>query len=302
MEALDEACRLIEQAKRVFEAETKQNQLAALSKKVSQLESENRALKRTVAVLQEKRKQDRDRVRQWENAFSQSQEALPAPKHSRTNWSPSDVITQLASEPVTSQTAASQVGASQLPMSSQPIISASLPLESDDVPSDIAIDDLNGIISSSPVDTHSAAVEPAADVPDDPALKALLNRDWHPSDFIVNPDHGRAYTEVVRGNKRQCLHGRDCEDCAKFYDMLGERGAAAIQKASRHREEWTRQETPPGFWRSDFVDTQQHAKEKGDLAAKRAVEANHRLEEALNGGKYLFRDRALREMVNGLRK
>ncbi|PRT54159.1 DNA endonuclease ctp1 [Wickerhamiella sorbophila] len=276
MNQLDEAVRLIAQAKKeLCEADPEH-----LRKRIRQLESENHALRQTVKILSDKRSQDRERVRQWETAFSQSESAK---KHQKTTQLPSDSLTQLASEPQAEQ---DDPKLPDLPPSSQPIVTASLPLNSDDVLSDEPLDD--SILESSPTE-------------DDP-LKHIIAREWHPSDFVVNPNYGKAYTEVVRGNQRQCLHGNDCEDCAKFYALLGNGGNALIQMASRHREDWRRQETPPGFWRSEFVDTQHQAQEKSDLATKRAVEANRRLEEALVNGQYLFRDRALREMVNGLRK
>lgn len=275
MNQLDEAVRLIEQAQKEFQnADSEQ-----LHKRIKQLESENKALRQTVEILQSKRSQDRERVRQWESAFSQSESSR---KHRKMTQIPSDPVTQLASEPQTEQ----DQQLPGLPPSSQPIVTASLALNSDDLLSDEPLDD--SILQSSPTEA-------------DP-LKAISNREWHPSDFIVNPNYGKAYTEVVRGKQRQCLHGNDCEDCAKFYAILGERGNALIQKASRHREDWRRQETPPGFWRSDFVDTQNQVQEKSDLAIKRATEANRRLEEALVSGQYLFRDRALRTLVNGLRE
>ena len=158
------------------------------------------------------------------------------------------------------------------------------------------------------------------------------NRQWHPSDFIVNPDFNDnlpyAYRETVRGAKRQCEHGVDCRDCTEvwlhmtsniskrliqFYKAAGpglqpagpqwssaankenDGVRATINMVSRHRNRWQRQVSPPGFWRSEFPNTQEAEEDKKQMKQYRDTEAKKRLAEAMKGGKWLFRDPALRK-------
>jgi hypothetical protein len=76
--------------------------------------------------------------------------------------------------------------------------------------------------------------------------------------------------------------------------------SSVINKGSRHRDRWERQPSPPGFWRSDFPNTQETAEEKQVLEAYRSKEANRRFEQATMNGKYLFRDLMIREHLTKL--
>lgn len=60
---------------------------------------------------------------------------------------------------------------------------------------------------------------------DDEFLTYVNKHDWMPQDFIINPlvndGIGYEYHEVVRGNKKKCQHGVDCQQCEKFYQLAG---------------------------------------------------------------------------------
>lgn len=77
--------------------------------------------------------------------------------------------------------------------------------------------------------------------------------------------------------------------------------AMMINKVSRHRAAWDRPKSPPGFWRSDFPNTQEALEEKRQAEERLKREARVRFLEAMKGGggsnKYMFRDPVLRERV-----
>ncbi|KAF7306020.1 SAE2 domain-containing protein [Mycena chlorophos] len=105
--------------------------------------------------------------------------------------------------------------------------------------------------------------------------------------FGINPARNggmdQEYDEVVRGaDKRRKLHGEDCECCRGYYENVGpmpnrlqpplwrsppkdppppptreEQIAAHKQSVSRHRSDWKRAKTPPGYWTIGFPNTQQ---------------------------------------------
>lgn len=139
------------------------------------------------------------------------------------------------------------------------------------------------------------------------------------NDFVINPayngDLDYAYAETVRGSKRQCEHGGECRQCDEFYKMAGpglvsaapqwaissngdavdERGRKlgmeeTINASSRHRNRWKRAPSPPGFWRSDFPNTQEVAEEKRLAEETRRKEVEARYKSATAGGKWMFRE------------
>jgi hypothetical protein len=62
-------------------------------------------------------------------------------------------------------------------------------------------------------------------------------------------------------------------------------------KHGKHRHRYTRRQSPPGFWNTDFPSTQDNEKDRaeGEKREKRAIEERHR-EAMRNGGRWLFRD------------
>lgn len=132
---------------------------------------------------------------------------------------------------------------------------------------------------------------------------------------------------------KQCEHGYNCSDCSKvidiliyiniygfyslsnqFYEAAGHGFAPATpqwnsqnklfmsstNKGSRHRDRWERRPSPPGFWRSDFPNTQETEDEKRALEQYRNKEAEKRFEQAIVSGKYLFRDQNIRHHLTKL--
>ncbi|KAK7203472.1 hypothetical protein BZA70DRAFT_282577 [Myxozyma melibiosi] len=154
-------------------------------------------------------------------------------------------------------------------------------------------------------------------------------REWILEDFIVNPSyanqHGipHAFHEVTRNREeRACLHGTDCARCKDFYAAAGPhvglpsgprwndkspaagvavaspsvtaREKSLIDKVSRHKSNWEEPPSPPGFWRSDFPNTQEAAEDRAEARRRNREKVGERLEEALRNGRFLFKDPALR--------
>ena len=69
------------------------------------------------------------------------------------------------------------------------------------------------------------------------------------------------YTSVVRGKEaRSKLKGRKCKECEAFLQVmesaLGSENARELcQSCSRHRHEFTPENTPDGFWKLGFADS-----------------------------------------------
>ncbi|KAK9238192.1 hypothetical protein V1525DRAFT_401799 [Lipomyces kononenkoae] len=155
-------------------------------------------------------------------------------------------------------------------------------------------------------------------------------REWTLEDFVINPNYNHnidyAFHDVVRGRERNCVHGKDCRDCGAFYKLVGPvtplpsgpkwndnspatpsradkgtpGGDEAVRKliatASRHRSLWERPQSPVGFWRSEFPNTQEEIEEKREARRRYQEKVQERYEEALKNGKYLFKDKAFRPM------
>ncbi|KAI0271267.1 hypothetical protein BC834DRAFT_922125 [Gloeopeniophorella convolvens] len=105
------------------------------------------------------------------------------------------------------------------------------------------------------------------------------------AEFEINPTANAgvpfAFDEVVRGRQhRHALGAGDCEECREWYAAIGplpprleaprwnspspppagEPDSASVhahrQAVSRHRAQWARAPTPPGYWDIGFPDTQ----------------------------------------------
>ena len=82
------------------------------------------------------------------------------------------------------------------------------------------------------------------------------------------------YTSVVRGKEaRSKLKGRKCKECEAFLQVmesaLGSENARELcQSCSRHRHEFTPENTPDGFWKLGFADSMP-AGESFPLGSKR---------------------------------
>lgn len=78
--------------------------------------------------------------------------------------------------------------------------------------------------------------------------------------------------------------------------------SSMVNLVSKHRSHWERPKSPPGFWRSDFPNTQEVAEDRQKAAERSKQEAKNRLSEVMGGGgrkrsRYMFRDPKLRELV-----
>lgn len=71
-----------------------------------------------------------------------------------------------------------------------------------------------------------------------------------------------------------------------------------VSSGSRHRNRWQRPPSPPGFWRSEFPNTQEQEADKRIAEEQQAELAKIRLAEALKpDGAYMFRKEEYREAV-----
>lgn len=152
----------------------------------------------------------------------------------------------------------------------------------------------------------------------DLSINPIRNRPWIPEDFKINPakngDLDFAYHSVLRGENRQCVHGKSCKDCENFYRVAqgdkipksntGLRWNAQspvtqniIAKTSRHRTIWDRVESPPGFGDFDFPDTQQQKKNREKSDKIRDKKAYERLYSAINNGRFMFRNKTFNEAL-----
>ncbi|KAK9457160.1 DNA repair protein endonuclease SAE2/CtIP C-terminus-domain-containing protein [Dipodascopsis uninucleata] len=167
--------------------------------------------------------------------------------------------------------------------------------------------------------------------------KPVGEREWTLEDFVINPNFNHnldyAFHEVIRGQDRQCLHGRECRNCEKFYKTIGnvpslpsgpkwnEKSALIadanilttstanhqdddnqevrkmINQVSRHRSLWERPQSPVGFWRSEFPTTQEEIEEKEEARQRYKEKVEERLSEALKNGRYIFKDKNLRPLL-----
>lgn len=154
-------------------------------------------------------------------------------------------------------------------------------------------------------------------------------RNWLLEDFIVNPNYtahqeGRnfAFQDVTRNREdRSCLHGTDCTRCREFYEAAGPHAPLPsgprwnnessavnsmstvnnvkelIEKVSRHRKSWHDQPSPPGFWRSEFPNTQEDEADKAEARRRNEEKVKERYQEAMKNGRYIFREPSLRPAV-----
>lgn len=96
---------------------------------------------------------------------------------------------------------------------------------------------------------------------------------------------------VRRKDDRKMLHADGCPCCSKFYSMAGPSHVSAgpmwrspprdhqvrrsqstttLQQVGRHRANWRRSPTPPGFWDTGFPTTQEVAQEKRQNELRRS--------------------------------
>lgn len=124
-------------------------------------------------------------------------------------------------------------------------------------------------------------------------LENLLNRDWHPADFKLDPnqDAGNGLGVERYKQRRKYLHGTGCSNCSKFYDVAGI--DEAMQQGSKHRVMLDKQQTPPGYWDMDFPSSSQQIAQNLTMHEHLVTEGRKRLLEAVNGGRYVFKDSEL---------
>lgn len=290
------------------------SEISELRSQIQALKSENKALKESIRILSRKRREDRLIIEKWQAKLRKY--SIPTEKKSTAtivksepSSEPQSDETRLSSSPPRTQRSAggqSNRGITVRTKSSESRsqnndenvdLVYSVKMEpSSQYPQEFAEPQPPSSQVNSQIRSSQTTEEPYV------KLSSLLQRDWHPSEFIVNPEFNKDgenyafHSKVLGKEKRACLHGRGCQSCENFYKLTG----YAVQSsknlpASRHRELWSKQETPPGFWRSDFANTAQESLEQKQMAEQTSREGLKRLHEAVASGQFLFRDLELRE-------
>ena len=89
------------------------------------------------------------------------------------------------------------------------------------------------------------------------------------------------------------------DNSSKIWTMSkGERHEILIQalardmsnKMGKHRHAYERRQSPPGYWRSDFPNTQEQVQDREKTRQLEQEQVKHRYEEAMRGGAYIFQD------------
>jgi hypothetical protein len=123
-------------------------------------------------------------------------------------------------------------------------------------------------------------------------------------------DKFRKFVEFARVHEQHTLSQEE-QDARLLEDYLGEnrsrlrnmtegereelliqaRTRELANKASKHRHAYERRRSPPGFWRSDFPNTQELQSDRQEAANRERELVQQRYEEAMRpGGRWLFRD------------
>jgi len=61
-------------------------------------------------------------------------------------------------------------------------------------------------------------------------------------------------------------------------------------KLGKHRHAYERRQSPPGYWRTDFPNTQEQRADRAQAEQQEREQLAHRYEEAMRRGAYIFRD------------
>lgn len=145
------------------------------------------------------------------------------------------------------------------------------------------------------------------------ATNPLTLAPWIPEDFAPNPRLNsaipHAYSFVLRGSARRCVHGTSCTECEHFYTLAGtppantapawdaSTGASVVATTLRHREVWRRPPSPPGFNNPAMASPAELASAREEAATRAHATALARLTAALNRDRYVFRVPVLNALV-----
>lgn len=252
----------IEQKSQSNELE-KENEL--LRAEIVQLKTENKAIRTAFEQLKQIREKDKQTIRAW-------QEKLEPPLKSDEPTQDVPQSTQqpnIASDIPTNQSQPQSHVPSSPPKLSQQALPHSIAVEQENEedikvlpetePPEPLISELDGSINApfSLGDSQYNTLSPSS-----LASSQLNKKDWHPEDFILNPQ------------LKQRLEFEDIAD---------------------------KQDTPAGFWDVDFPTSSQIEHQKAAAQQQIKNEGRKRLNEALSGGKYLFKDAKLRRSMRNAR-
>lgn len=173
-------------------------------------------------------------------------------------------------------------------------------------------------------DPQPPAAEPRQDPPTastNPADALQTSRKTlGPEDFRINPLHNSgldfAFHSTVRGSARKCLPGCSkpcCRSLGKFVEAAGlplppktpkwrvvegeeemeEDGLGHkrfIERYGKHRGQWERRRTPPGFWDSEMPDEEVVRERNEEAERRRGEKAEEMRREAERGGRWIYRE------------
>lgn len=226
-----------------------------------QLRAENKAIRTAFEQLKQIREKDKQTIKAWqeklESPIKSDEPTQDIPQTNPHPNLPSDLPTNL-SQPQSHMP-------SSPPKLSQQALPHSIAVEhenEEDIkvlpetePPEPLISESDGVVSAPFMlsDSHSNELtQPSL------ATSQLNKKDWHPEDFVLNPQ------------LKQQLEFEDLAD---------------------------KQDTPAGFWDVDFPSSSQIERQRAAAQQQIKNEGKRRLKEALSGGKYLFKDAKLRRSM-----
>lgn len=111
----------------------------------------------------------------------------------------------------------------------------------------------------------------------------------HEQQTVSQEEENERLLEDYLGDNRGRL--RNMTQREKEELLIQARARELANKASKHRHAYERRRSPPGFWRSDFPNTQELLTDRQEAANRERELVQQRYEEAVRpGGRWLFRD------------
>lgn len=295
------------QATRINELE-EQNE--AQKRRIDVLEEHNRRLCKQYAKMKKQRETDFKTIRMWQDALGIEQDSNKNSKHAK-NEKKEDLDSELTQDtgPVSELTQDTGAPHSELSGSLPP---SSPQLVAKRFEHDISASQMSQVLLPNSIGPEpDQEPDPDFDSSDDiddiqssnnkSFIDEVMNKDWHPSEFKLNTNYSEnvklrnlEFLNTLKHKEtRRCMHGTNCKDCEAFYKLLNIDGAA--QTGSRHRYFLPEQESPVGYWRTEFPSSASREADNLGNQNLKYSEGKSRLAEALVGGKYVFRDPELQK-------
>ncbi|KNC33285.1 hypothetical protein FF38_04197 [Lucilia cuprina] len=274
--------------KLLAEVRRNRNEYEVKDERIEALAEENRALRDALEILKDQRKTDKETISKWQDHVKNLEKELDELR------SIEDTPQKQFSQPDDTSVYVEQTQEGELVPSSSVYQSGSKPV---DEPENISRNLLSQNLESQ---QYSLPSDPPTDQNSDLKSSQLANKDWHPADFRLNSNHDvfNIPNDLNFTAKRKCMHGTDCKECEQFYGLLDQQmdyeHKNGAQLSSRHRVDADKQGTPPGYWRTDFSSDNME-EDKKRTAEQALAEGKNRFTEALNNGRYVFKDPKIRD-------